>query len=116
MFRIYLRGRSGAIQGREDFSVENDDAARIVARLLLDACSDVCDRVELWEGTRRIELRDDISFLPIRPGEVTQRMQASLVECEEAIQRGRWAVASSQRLLERLDALRATTEGSRASA
>src|SRR5215472_7732856 len=43
-----------AIYGGEDFEADDDAAATRIARVLYDACSDVCDCFELWQRTRRI--------------------------------------------------------------
>jgi hypothetical protein len=49
LYRIFLRGH-GAILGRQDVEAENDRAAMILAEVLCDACSDMSDFFELWQG------------------------------------------------------------------
>jgi CheY-like chemotaxis protein len=67
-YRIYFRDHEGLTAGRHDFYASDDDAAMVIAALLCDACSDVCETFELWDGTR-------ISLLP-------QPREALLIERE----------------------------------
>jgi hypothetical protein len=50
---MYFQNK-GKIDGREDFEADDDVAAIRIARVLYDACSDVCDHFELWQGTHQI--------------------------------------------------------------
>jgi hypothetical protein len=47
-YRAYFRA-SDKICGREDFEADDDVAEIRIARVLYDACSDVCDCFELWQ-------------------------------------------------------------------
>lgn len=106
-YRIYFHGRSGSIQGRDDVDAEDDRSAVIMAELLWEACSDVCETFEVWQGIRRV---DEPCTARSRPSlgarQVTARMQEALIRREEAIRDSRWAIARSQRLLERMDRLK----------
>jgi hypothetical protein len=44
----------GRTQRREDFQADDDVAAIGIARVLYDACSDVCEAFALWQGRREI--------------------------------------------------------------
>jgi hypothetical protein len=48
-YRVYFRG-AAFIHGRHDFVAEDDVAATVMAELLYEACSDRCERFELWRG------------------------------------------------------------------
>lgn len=98
-YRCFFRGRSGAIEGRDDFEANDDDEAAALAELLGDACSDICETFELWQGARRLEIASGKAILL---NEITARMQESLVLREETIRDGRWMISRSHRLLERL--------------
>ena len=105
-YRVYLYSESGSFQGRDEFEAEDDRAAMVVAEHLCDACSDLCASFELWDGGRRV----DISFSKLpRPSvsveQITLASQASLVRREEAMRNSRWAVARSQRLIEKMESL-----------
>ncbi len=105
-YRIYFRDRAGRIVGRDDFAAEDDLAAMAIAQLLRDACSDVCETFDLWRGTRHVDGSFGIVARPSESAtEITARMQESLIEREEALQRSRWTIARSKRLLERLHVL-----------
>lgn len=98
-YRCLFRGRSGAIEGRDDFEANDDDEASVLAVLLGDACSDICDTFELWQDARRLEIASGKAILL---NEITARMQESLILREETIRDGRWMISRSHRLLERL--------------
>ena len=105
-YRVYLYDGAGAFQGRDDFEAGDDLAAMVIAENLCDACSDLCETFELWDGVRRVDA--SFSKLPrpsVRAGQITFTAQASLIRCEEAMRNSHWAVARSQRLIERLDRL-----------
>jgi hypothetical protein len=94
------------IVGRQDFTADDDQSAATIGDVLCDACSDRCDSFEVWNGDHRVVGRSLHS--PRSADVILGRCQASLVSCEEAIQRSKWAVAKSAKLLERIDELRAT--------
>ena len=54
-YRVYFLNESGRIEAGHDFEAPSDAAALIVADMLCEACADVCDRFELWQGVRRVE-------------------------------------------------------------
>ncbi len=98
-YRCFFRGRSGAIEGRDDFEANDDNEAAALAELLGDACSDICDTFEVWQGAIRLAIPPG---QPILVSEITALMQKSLVLREETIRDSRWMIARSHRLLERL--------------
>lgn len=105
-YRVYLYSGSTVMQGRNEFQAEHDVAAMTVAEHLRDACSDLCDTFELWDGARRV----DVSFSKLPQPSVTVeqisfRTQTVLIQCEEAIRNSHWAVARSQRLIDRMTRL-----------
>ena len=55
LYRLYVLNDSGRIESGDDFEAPSDDVALVVADMLCEACSDVCDRFELWQGVRRVE-------------------------------------------------------------
>jgi hypothetical protein len=102
-YRIYFR-QGHMVVGRDDFDIDSDASAVIVGRTLFDACSDACNSFDLWQGERQID--------PWRPGElkalgrdVTEHRQRVIAESEERLRDSRWAIASSKRLLERIENL-----------
>ncbi len=107
-YRIYFRSQSGSIVGREDFHAESDGAATLLAGLLGEACSDMCDSFEVWHGTRRVAA----PFTVLAPRQasarqITAKMQESILRHEESIQKSKWAIARSRRLLERMQKVEA---------
>jgi len=104
-YRVYFR-ETTHIVGRQDFTADDDQSAVTMGDVLCDACSDRCDSFEVWNGDHRVVGR---SLHSSRSADVILgRCQASIVKCEEAIQRSQWVIAKSKKLLERLDELRAT--------
>jgi hypothetical protein len=105
-YRVFFRNEHG-ICGRDDFDVDDDDTAFTIAALLADVCSDQCTNFDLWQGTRLIRR---IQRLPPQPrvslSELSEKHQALVVEREEAIRNSDFAIASSRRLLRRLDEVR----------
>lgn len=101
-YRCFFRGRSGAIQGRDDFEANDDVQAMVLAELLGDACSDICDTFELWQGARRVSIPHGKTP---SPSEITASAQESLILREELIRDSHWMIARSKRLLEQLEKL-----------
>lgn len=58
-YRIYFRHRKDGIVGRDDFEAEDDRSGMAIAAVLCDACGDVCDSDEPWQGVRRANVRCD---------------------------------------------------------
>jgi hypothetical protein len=107
-YRLYLRGPSGEIVGRDDFEAEHDAVAIAMAELLWEACADLCDHFELWKRERLVGRSVGKALRPVESAdEIGARMQESLIQREEAIRNSEWAVARSKRLLERLRHLNA---------
>ena len=105
-YRVFFRNAS-RIVGRHDFVAQDDQAAVTIADILCDACSDRCDTFEVWSGDRCILGRKPRS--PRAAGVILGRSQDVLIECEEAIQRSGWVIASSEKLLKRLEELGASS-------
>jgi hypothetical protein len=122
-YRIYFRHRREGIVGRDDFEAEDDRAALGFGETLCDACSDVCDSFELWQGVRHLGTRKarrsrvwpkswalSASAMGARLGEFPQvnawhlnaKTQAAVAEVEVRLLDSKWAVAQSRRLLARL--------------
>lgn len=109
-YRIYFRGATTII-GREDFEADDDRGAMAVGWLLWDACSDLASGFELWQGDRELCERRGPLRAALSAIEVSERMQASVIETEEAIQRSKWAIAQSRRLLGQLAQARRNRPG-----
>jgi uncharacterized protein CbrC (UPF0167 family) len=105
-YRLYLRDAHGIV-GRDDFHASDDDTAAAIAEGVSEACADKSDGYELWQDRRWVVgRRTAASRPPANAAEIIAKAQASVIAGEEALQKSRWAVARSQRLLERLKALR----------
>jgi hypothetical protein len=105
-YRVFLYSASGSFQGRHEFEAGGDREAMMVAELLCDACSDLCDFFEVWDGPRRI----DVSFSKLPHPSVSAEQtnlatQLLLIRSEEAMRDSNWAVARSRRLIERMERL-----------
>lgn len=98
-YRIYLRGPSDNIVGREDFEAEGDEAAMVLARLLYQACNDVAQRFELWQGGRQVDAGSDATTAL---DALTTRIEDEATQLEERLRDSHWAIARSETLLERL--------------
>jgi len=106
---LYLYSASGSMLGRDEFQAENDRSAMAVAEHLWDACSDVSASFELWDGLRRVD--SEFSRMPcpsVSAEQVMMTSQVSLVEHEETLRSSFWALARSERLLQRIRALEAS--------
>ncbi|HEY1798818.1 MAG TPA: hypothetical protein VGG57_22085 [Stellaceae bacterium] len=102
-YRIYFIGPA-MIQGRHDFSADNDQSAVEMAFALFDACSDSCQSFDLWQAARPIPVPR--LFRPTPFNQLSAAQQECVVDTEERIARSQWHVANSRRLLERLEAKR----------
>jgi hypothetical protein len=96
-YRTYFRG-GGVIVGRDEFDADADKAALLIARNLRDACSDVCDTFELWQGTRRVAWPPNPAATI--PEQINTRTQEVVAEREMAIRDSAWQLARSKRLLD----------------
>ena len=99
-YRLYFKAR-GSIVAREDFDAENDAGAQRIAAVLFDACSDRCDVIDLWQGTRQVPL--DLPGRGEGLGSLSEAHQEIAVKTEEIIVRSEWTIAASRRLIERLE-------------
>ncbi len=98
LYRIFLRGQA-AILGREDFKAETDQAAIILAEVICDACSDICDFFELWQGGRHVTA-GYAKLVQVDASMLNAEMQAAAALHEEQLRDSQWCVAESRRLLE----------------
>lgn len=100
-YRIYFRDDQGLIATCEDFTADNDVAARRVAAALFAACSDCCASFDLHAGKTRID-SDEVG--EPRAG-LGHKMQEAVIEVEERLLRSRSQIARSERLIGRLEAI-----------
>jgi len=106
-YRVYFRSHAGTILGRDEFEAEDDRSAQVIAEILGDACSDISQSFDLWQGARRV-----VTVRSAAPGHQTSasavddQVLTRVIERQKIIQRSGWAIASSRRLLERLDQVR----------
>ena len=113
-YRLFFLGSDGAIEARQDFVAPDDRAAQKIMTVLAEASSDVHHGVMLWQGTRRLfEKHDDAQPECGTPQMVTAATlsadnQQRVLDCEEALLHSHWRLATSKRLLEAMNALRAT--------
>ena len=55
LYQLYFLNAGGSIEAAQDIEAESDAVALVVADALCEACADVCDQFDLWQGVRRIE-------------------------------------------------------------
>jgi hypothetical protein len=96
-YRTYFRG-GGVIVGRDDFDADGDKAALLIASKLRDACSDVCDTFELWQGGRRVHWPPNSAATSSK--QISACTQEIVAEREIAIRDSAWPIARSKRLLD----------------
>jgi hypothetical protein len=102
IYRLYLKNESGVILCREDFDAESRDGAAKIAWALCDACSDICQSFELWQGDHRIHCAGTpIATLTAR--DLGVYTQGIVIERELAIRDSRWLVAESKRLIAKIE-------------
>ena len=101
LYHLYFLNAHGRIEVGEAFDAESDTVALVVADALCEACADVCDRFDLWEGTRRVEK------LPIRrDAALVAAAQAQVLKIAMAIRERRGTLGASKTLaaaIERLE-------------
>ena len=88
-YRMYFRNDDKlgvAIRGRDKFEAHDDVEATRVARVLFDACSDVCKSFELWSGERQISAQQPHHSVASLDSLIDAHQELAL-EREEAIQR-----------------------------
>ncbi len=103
-YRLYLLGDDGVIRGYFDFSEDSDEAAYEIAELAFEACLDRAANFELWHDSRLVTPPASVSMRTHE--EVLANRQAQIVALEERMRDSRWAVATSKRLLARLNGLK----------
>ena len=99
---MHFLSRSGPA-GKHYYEADGDHEAVAIAGLLYDACSDACDSYEVWRDLDPVYAPYTTAARPIETmGQLSKRLQELLVNNEERIQASRWAIAKSERLLERM--------------
>jgi hypothetical protein len=108
-YRLYFTNEKGSIEARIEFLAEEDREALTLAAFIFDACSDCYCGYEVWQERRQVlgGRTHSATKLPLTVGQLNARMQVHLLDIEEGLQRSRWRVAESRRLLESIDALKA---------
>ena len=96
----------GRIQVRENFQTDDDLAAIRIARVLYDACSDVCEAFELWLGRREIRAAQQLHHATVRVADLTEAHQRVTIDREEAISQSKGMIARSRRLIAMLDGIK----------
>jgi hypothetical protein len=96
----------GRTQGREDFQADDDVAAIRIARVLYDACSDVCEAFELWQGRREIRAAQQPHHATMRLADLIEAHQRVTLDREEAISQSKGMIARSRRLIATLDRIK----------
>ena len=103
-YRMYFLA-SERIEGRQDFEADEDITAIRIAGVLHDACSDICQSFELWQGTRQIRAQQTDHFRA-NLAELTEDHQRLTIDTEELISQSDWRIARSRRLIETLDRIK----------
>jgi hypothetical protein len=93
-YRIFFR-RKQHVDGHYEFDADDDATALWIADQLCDTCSDVCDEIELWNGSRRIDIQ---SAAECDAGTGREHAQAHMREIEEILLQSRSTIARSHRL------------------
>ena len=105
-YRVYFRSSAGGIQGRDDFEAEDDRAGTLIAEILCEACSDIADGFELWQGVRKVVTAcGRTPATSESASQISARMQESVIQREEMIRDSMWMIARSKRLIERMQRL-----------
>ena len=99
----------GRTQGREDFQADDDVAAIRIARVLYDACSDVCEAFEPWQGRREIPGAQQPHHATVRLADLIEAHQRVTIEREETMSQSKGMIARSRRLLATLDGIKSKT-------
>ena len=109
-YRLYFLDPRGEIQAREEFAAPDDETALRICAFVYDACSDSSFDWSLSRGS--LQLQKSNAHGPGRAvaAELSQDMQHRVLELEETIQRSRWMIAKSTKLLERTAQLRDTLD------
>ena len=104
-YQIYFLA-DGRTQAREDVQADDDVAAIRIARVLYDACSDVCEAFELWQGSREIRAAQQPYHATARLADLIEAHQRVTIDREEAISQSKGMIARSRRLIATLDGIK----------
>ncbi len=106
-YRMYFICQ-GRVVGSCDLDAESEATAMVFAGALHEACSDVYEDFELWQGTNRIVGNAAARgwAWPVNPQQISLATQERILDREEALLSSRHALARSQRLLEATARLR----------
>jgi hypothetical protein len=100
LYHLYFLNAHGRIEVGDEFDAESDTVALVVADALCEACADVCDRFDLWQGTRRVEK------LPIRrDAALVAAAQAQVLKSATAIRERRGTLGESKTLAAAIERL-----------
>lgn len=112
-FRLYFLGFKDAIQARQDFTADNDNDAKTIAKLLWRACIDCYQGYELWQTTRRLacENNEDMPVAPPAIEHLAPPLQERVLELQEELLGSHWRAAQSMALLTATTALRRSLHG-----
>jgi hypothetical protein len=99
-YRLYFV-EAGHFAAVHDFEAETDVAALAVAYAIQEACSDLYEHFELWQGSRIIARSADRRGPKRLPhlDDITAQMQDRVLQTEQALLESRQAIAASRRLL-----------------
>ena len=102
-YRLYLKDRVGETVGRADFEIPDDADPLIIAKTVLDACSDVACGYELWARDKFV----DSSTEPLKPSDHLSDLQGNyrkiIVATEMSLRDSVWLVSRSKKLLEEIE-------------
>ena len=96
-YRLYFLDERGAILVRKDFEASDDHQALHIARLAARLFSVTCREFALWQGKRQI-WQGRLDAVEPGPGTSDDRK----LDVEEVLQKSRWCLAASQRILAEL--------------
>jgi hypothetical protein len=106
-FRVYFLNDRGKIDYAQEIEADNDAGAVYLAQRLLDAAQDIYTGVEVWQKDRQVARETGPGIQPAKEvAEITEKMQDSLLEFEEALRDSNVVLSRSHRLLERIEELR----------
>ena len=107
-YRLYFMDAKGAIKAREEFTAPCDEDAAAVSAVIADACSEHYARYEVWSFARLVVKGPNVGTAPLTVSleEMRRSRQELALHLEDSIQRSRWRIAQSQRLLEKTNELR----------
>ena len=101
LYRIYFRNQHEFVIGRDDFPADDDEHAIVIARMLADACSDLCSTFELWHSARRVDASASGQIIS-NADAIAARVQSLVLERALVLRDSKWVIAESTRLLEQI--------------